>query len=282
MASAGTLYEEQRRWVMVGIGLNTVLPPVLRDAVKNELDRWHGRLCQPPDEIDKQDSTKYKNRLPPSKKNLQYKNINNNKIHKLPKDYDYAVRDSLALARLFLEPHMAHASGFDKTMDMSALLTVMGEADPFRSSGVADEAKKVRSDIRNAWAHCNFSEWTLHKFETSFQAMKSLVECLNLPTDDKKSVCESLDCWTETGMNSFALISRLPFSQKPFQHDTDNHIVRRILWNLMYNIRPISLISKYSNNHLIFRHNLKIVVFKVIQYKPQNLVCCIHFWDNEM
>ena len=175
-ASTGPVSEEQRRWVVVGICLNTVLAPVLRDNVKTKLDKWHYQLCQPPDEIHKQVPTHYKKNLSTSKHLLQYKNINNNSSCKSSKIYDYAVKDSLSLAKLFLQQHMAHFTGFDETMDMSALLTIVGEAAPFVSSGVAVEAKKVRSDIRNSWAHCNFSEWTVDKFDASFQAMESLVK----------------------------------------------------------------------------------------------------------
>ena len=210
MASA--VSEEQRRWVAVGICLNTVLAPVLRNKVKAELDNWHYRLCQPPDNIHKQVPTHYKKNLSPSKHPLQYKNINNNSSCKLPKNYDYAVKDSLSLAKLFLLPHMAHFTGFDETMDMSALLTILGEAAPFASSGVAVEAKQVRSDIRNPWAHCNFSEWTVDKFNASFQAMESLVKKINLPGADKKKACDDLYFWKQTGISSIVFFSKCPLN----------------------------------------------------------------------
>ena len=210
MASA--LSEEQRRWVAVGICLNTVLAPVLREIVKTELDKWHHHLCQPPDEIDKQIATCYKKNLSSSKHPLQYKNINNNSSCKLPKNYDYAVKDSLSLAKLFLQPHMAHFTGFDETVDMSALLTIMGEADPFVSSSVAVEAKRVRWDIRNPWAHCDFSEWTVDKFNASFQAMESLVKKINLPGADKKKACDDLYFWKQTGISNIVFVSKCPLN----------------------------------------------------------------------
>ena len=102
---------------------------------------------------------------------------------------------------------MAHFTGFDETMDMSALLTIIGEAAPFVSSGVAIEAKKVRSDVRNPWAHCNFTDWTVCMFNASFQAIETLVKKINLPAPDEKKVCDDLDFWKQTGINSILFLS---------------------------------------------------------------------------
>ena len=203
MASAvttGSISDEQRRWAVVGICLTKVLAPTLKSVVATELGKWHNLLCQPPDLIHKQLFTKYKKKLPPSKFQLKYENINNNKVHKLPSAYDYAVRDPLSLAKLFVQPFMALFTGFDQTMDMSAVLAVMSEADPFLSSGAAAEAKKVRSDIRNQWAHCDFSKWTLYKFNASFQGMTSLIKKINLPPADEKALCDDLDGWKDKGV----------------------------------------------------------------------------------
>ena len=194
---------EEQYWILVGIGLNKVLAPTLRKVVETELERWHDYLCKPPDEIDKQNFVKYKKNLPPSKNLLRYQNINNNSTHRLASAYDYRVKDALSLARLFVLPFMAHFTGFDETMDMSVLLTIIGEAAPFASSGAAVEARKLRSDVRNPWARCNFSDWTVHVFNASFQAIESLVKKINLPAADEKKVCDELDFWKQTGINCF-------------------------------------------------------------------------------
>ena len=202
LSSTTEISKEEQHWLLVGIGLTKVLAPTLRKAVDTELGKWHHSLCQPPDEIDKQNFAKHKKKLLPSNNQLQYKNINNNSKHKLTSAYDYGVKDALSLARLFVQPFMAHFTGFDETMDMSALLTIIGEAAPFVSSGVAIEAKKVRTDVRNPWAHCNFTDWTVYMFNASFQAIETLVKKINLPAPDEKKVCDDLDFWKQTGINS--------------------------------------------------------------------------------
>ena len=98
---------------------------------------------------------------------------------------------------------MAHFTGFDQTMDMSAVLTLISEAAPFVTSGAAAHAKKVRSDVRNEWAHCNFSNWTEPSFKAAFQDMKFLVKKINLSPADEKTLCDDLDDWKKKGMNIF-------------------------------------------------------------------------------
>ena len=203
MASASptttNISDEERRWAVVGVCLAKVLTPALRNVLATELQNWYHLLCQAPVEIDKQVFSKYKKKLPPSKYMLEYKNINNN-AGKSPHAYDYAVKDPLSLAKLFVQPFMAACTGFDQTVDMSAVLAVMIEANPFVSSGVAADAKKVRSDIRNQWAHCDFTKWTVLKFNAAFQYMKSLVKKVKLSPADEKALCDDLDGWRDKGI----------------------------------------------------------------------------------
>ena len=138
------LSDEESRWVVIGICLTKVLTPTLRNVVAAELQKWYNLLSQPPTEIHKQVYGTHKKTLPPSKHCLQYKNINGNNVHKSPSAYDYAVNDHLSLARLFVQPFMAKFTGFDDTMDLSALLSIMCEADPFLKCGAVAHARNVR------------------------------------------------------------------------------------------------------------------------------------------
>ena len=138
-------------------------------------------------------------KLPPSTIKLNYESINNNVVHKSPKLYDYAVRDPLSLAKLFVKPFMASFSGFDHTMDTSAVLSVMCEAQPFFATGAAALAKKIRSDIRNEWAHCDFSHWTEPNFQAAMQDMEALVKKVGLTGVEEKLVLDDLDIWKKCG-----------------------------------------------------------------------------------
>ena len=198
-AKSKNVSDEERRWVVIGICLTKVLTPALRDVLANEIPKWYQMLLQPPCEIDKQALGKHQKILPPSTLKLNYASINNNAAHKSPRTYDYAVKDPLSLAKLFLKPFMANFTGFDQTMDASAVLSVMCEAQPFFASGATVIAKKVRSDIRNEWAHCNFSHWTKPNFKAALQSMESLIKLANFAPVEQKRFLDELDCWKNKG-----------------------------------------------------------------------------------
>ena len=187
--------DNEKRWIVIGICLNKVLTPVLRNLLNNEIPKWYQTLVKPPTEIDKQNFGRYKKKLPPSTINLNYDSINNNATQKSSKMYDYAVKDPLSLAKLFMKPFMASFTGFDNTMDTSAVLSIICEAQPFIVSGAAVLAKKVRSDIRNEWAHCDFSHWTESNFHTATQHMESLMKNIGLTTLEEQDVLDEIEAW---------------------------------------------------------------------------------------
>ena len=210
MASASSttpISNEERRWVVIGVCLTKVLTPALRNVLATEMPKWHQVLCQPPTEIDKQVFGRHQKKLYPSTVNLNYKSINNNDAIGSHRAFDYAVKDPLSLAKLFVQPFMSKFTGFDVTMDTSAVLSVICEADPF--VGAAAHAKTFRSDIRNEWAHCNFAEWTEPKFFDAFQNMKTLLKNVNLTSDDEQKLCDELNSWKEKG-NAYC---NIPISQ---------------------------------------------------------------------
>ena len=168
-----------------------------------EFQNWYWHLTKPPIEIDKQVFAKYLRKLPPSTFLLQYININGNKVHKSPRAYDYAVNDHLSLAKLFVRQSMANGcTGFNETMDLSTSLTIMCEAGPFVNCGAAVHAKDVRSEVRNLWAHSDFSIWTNATFNNAIEKMQRLVESTNLSSDVKKKVCDDLQCIKNKGMST--------------------------------------------------------------------------------
>ena len=195
--SATPVSNEERRWVVIGVCLTKVLTPALRNVLATEIPKWHQILCQPPTEIDKQVYGRHKIQLNPSTLDLNYKNINNNHTLRSPRAFDYAVKDPLSLAKLFVLPFMSKFTGFDRTMDISAVLSVICEAAPF--VGAAADSKTVRSDIRNEWAHCNFVNWTEAKFIAAFQSMETLLKNVNLSRQDEQKLCDELNGWKDKG-----------------------------------------------------------------------------------
>ena len=107
--SSFDLGENQKRWVVIGICLNRLLLPVLRDFVSREIPKHYTSL-KSKHGIDTQVSGSH---LPRDKKmKLNYGNINNN-WRKKKSPYDYKVGTAEDLAKLYLEPHMAKFTGTD-------------------------------------------------------------------------------------------------------------------------------------------------------------------------
>ena len=200
--SKNSVSVEERRWLIIGICLNKVLTPVLRKVLGNEIPKWYQTLLKPPVEIDQQTFGKFVKNLPPSTIKLNYDSINNNSGHKSPKLYDYNVKDSLSLAKLFMKPFMASFTGFDHTMDTSAVLSVMCEVQPFIACGADVLAKKVRSSVRNEWAHCDFSHWTEPVFQTALNDMESLVKTVGLTKAEEQIVLDDIDNWRKNGKSA--------------------------------------------------------------------------------
>jgi hypothetical protein len=92
---------------------------------------------------------------------------------------------------------MSKFTGFDETMDISAVLSVISEAAPFLRA--AAHAKTVRSHVRNEWAHCKFKKWTEAKCKAAFQSMEALLKNVNLPPNDEKKLCDELNSWKIKG-----------------------------------------------------------------------------------
>ena len=198
-ASHKTVSDEERGWLIIGICLTKVLTPALKDVLANEMPIWYQNLLLPPNEIDKQTCARHAKTLPPSKSKLNYESVNNNSTIRKTSSYDYGVKDPVSLAKLFMKPFMASFTGFDQTMDISAALSIVAEAQPFH--GASGIAKKIRSDVRNEWAHCNFSHWSDENYKTALADIEALINNINLTTAEKKRTLDDLDGWKQKGMN---------------------------------------------------------------------------------
>jgi hypothetical protein len=91
--------------------------------------------------------------------------------------------------------------GFDTTCDLSAVLGILPSADVFIPD-VQDFSSKVRNDVRNEWAHCNFVNWDAPKFTSCFERMKEVLRSLKLSPDDENE----LQVWENKGMLSNFII----------------------------------------------------------------------------
>ena len=108
--SSFDLSENQKRWVVIGISLNRVLLPVLRDFVGQEIPKHYASL-KSAHGIDTQVFGRHLANDVPFQ--LNYGSINNNwgLFKRKVRSYDYKVNTAEDLAKLYLEPHMAKFTG---------------------------------------------------------------------------------------------------------------------------------------------------------------------------
>ena len=200
LGDAMNISEDQKRWLVIGIAFNKLVPhirPFVEQSLQAEyqsLKSSHNIHIQTPPGI-----------LKNHPKHLKYENINSNSSHKLSpfkfdfSKFDYKVSSHVDFAKLYLQPFMAKFSAFDGKCDGSAVLSLLVEV-PVFSNATQFSAKAVREDVRNEWAHCNFTDWDAVKFQGCFHEMRKLVHSFALPTADETTLLSELNDWETKGM----------------------------------------------------------------------------------
>ena len=199
--------DEEKRWIVVGIAMNKVAAPVLRDAVKQGMDtnyanlERHCQLLHPPCTLTT--LTHGLVQADPILKNLKFQNINNNHLLHGVCNYNFNINSSVDLAKLYLPGYLAQFSGFDESLDMTAILRLLGfryyrPASVFLShtQALADD---VRENVINKWGHVDVTKWTDPLFSDCFDKLKTLVKSLGLTADVEKNILDQLDDWQTKG-----------------------------------------------------------------------------------
>ena len=110
--SSFDLADKQKRWVVIGICLNRLLLPVLRDFTGQEILKHYTSL-KSSNRIDTQVFGSHLIHDTSRSFKLNYSSINNNwaTFKRKERLYDYKVTTDVDLAKLYLEPHMAKFTG---------------------------------------------------------------------------------------------------------------------------------------------------------------------------
>jgi len=207
--------DEEKRWLVVGIALNKVAAPVLRDFIKQGMDTHYTNLdiyCSglaAPCAL--KTLTYHQVSTDPSFEHLKFQNVNNNlQLYGMKKKdlhrYNYNINSAVDLAKLFLPDHLAKFSGFDESMDTSAILRLLGFNNPtpiFYSPNpllsIQSSADDVKENVRNTWGHCNVTDWNEVFFNDCFTKMKMLMRSLGLTGGVEKTTLDQLSDWQTKG-----------------------------------------------------------------------------------
>ena len=210
-----------KRWLVTFVTLNKILAPVLTDIAKQGMENLYTHLDNLLNGLSTPCSLKTltyadfcRLTATPSPasflESLNFGNINNNSdVHsKKKKAYSYNVSSPVDLARLYLPNYLAVFSAFDKSMDMSATLRLLGRknypiqifvsSDPFLYN-IQSLADDVRKNVRNRASHFDESHWTQIVFEQCFDKLKKLVQGLPLNVAKKKELLDQLSKWKTKG-----------------------------------------------------------------------------------
>ena len=201
--------DEEKRWIVVGIAMNKVAAPVLRDAVKQGMDTTYANLnrhCQlltPPCTL-----TTLTNGVvgaDPILKNLKFQNINNNHLVHGVCNYNFNINSSVDLAKLYLPGYLAQFSAFDESLDMTAILRLLGFRYYMPASVFVSHTQALADDFRenviNKWDHVDVTKWTDALFNDCFDKLKTLVTwSLGLTADVEKNILDQLDDWQTKGI----------------------------------------------------------------------------------
>lgn len=142
------LEDNQKRWLVVGICLHSVLSPALRQYVALNMTKMYKTLKKS-HKIDVQIYPNILQKYPVARK-LNYEAVNNNRsvLFRGKNDYpnyDYKIQNPVDLSKLFLNTQMAQYTGFDETCDSSVLLNIIMFSDV--TSIVGQLADKVSTLI---------------------------------------------------------------------------------------------------------------------------------------
>ncbi|XP_052074138.1 uncharacterized protein LOC127712020 [Mytilus californianus] len=198
-ATPAVLNDNQKRHLIVGVCLHSVISPALRKYVIPILTPLYEELTLK-QKIDTQTYSTRLKQYQPTKTFLNYDAVNNNKAlyGYQSAQYDYTIKSVVDLSKLFLQTHMAQYTGFDETCDFSALFGLIINIDKFPAV-VKSNAKDVRDKVRNQWAHCDFTNWDAVKYSDSFQLMTNLVKNLCLSSNEENQTLLELKKWEIIG-----------------------------------------------------------------------------------
>ena len=208
-----------KRWLVTLVTLYKILGPVLVDIVEQGMDMLFATLDKHLKglttpcglqtltyaEVRRLAAT---SSLASSLEGLNFGNINNNSgVHgRTRRAYNYNVKSSVDLAKLYLPDYLAVFSAFDKSMDLIAALRLLGcrkypiqifvSSDPLHD--IQSLADDVKDNVRNRGCHFKESDWTPIFFDQCFDKLQTLLQCLPLLSDEKKELSDQLaECKTQ-------------------------------------------------------------------------------------
>ena len=210
--------ENDKIWFVVLVASNKIVTPLLRELVSKGIARLNDFLNDHLQNVSTPcnlQTLKYSiYRKDRYLKGLRFENINNNDEKKREEDYHYSINSLVDLAKLHLPNYLAKFAAFDKSLEMTAVLRLLGyKLYPFKVFespnpllDIKSLANDVRELVRNPVSHYNEDNFTEHFLNKSFEKLMALVKAVVLPEDQVNDVLDQLHEWQKNGTVSSVLI----------------------------------------------------------------------------
>lgn len=124
------LDDNQKRWLIIGICLQNILSPTLRNFTEPVVLNLYNYM-KISHNIDTQTYPNQLQQYPKGRTRLNYDAINKNSKKPRVANFDYKVGNHVQFSKLFMQTFMAQYTAFDETCDLSALLSLIGNIDKF-------------------------------------------------------------------------------------------------------------------------------------------------------
>jgi len=201
--------DEEKHWVVVGVALVKVAAS-LRDTIQKGIAVHYANLdthCKSLSLPCKLSALTYSQASKDATLGcLKFENINNNSqlYGKVKKNYNYSVSSEVDLAKLYLPNYLTTFSAFDESLDLNAILRLLGWSKPIPIFPSPDPVLSIQKaaddtrDCRNKWAHPDLSEWTEGFFNDCFSKLEVLVKSVGMGVKEK-STLDQLHEWQTKG-----------------------------------------------------------------------------------
>ncbi len=174
---------------IVGIVLNNILLPLIKTYIDKKLSALYNDLKEKYSVHDE------KNSLTNSERKSKGYGFVYTKKEPIKSRHD--------LAKLYIKQN--YMRQFEKIadgkFDASAALTILEAEGKCFSDDLRGLATSLRTEVRNEWAHCNYDNWTVERYNQSFGIFFQLLENMDqdVPGCDVSQAKKDVKHWQEEG-----------------------------------------------------------------------------------
>ncbi len=184
------------RHIIVGIAINNILVPYLKLYVNETLEAFFDELKMR-FMIDTDNNTLVSPKaegfafqydlMPKTSKKARRAKKGHQSEPEVSPPPKIESHHELAKLYLFMKSSKDFKEVTEDNVDATAIFTILGKASCF-SKEERNFANEVRAKVRNAWAHCNYKDWSLEQYNDCFTVFENLASCVRAEFQGKEEL----------------------------------------------------------------------------------------------